>query len=128
MKADTPAGRRYRRSIKRGVPKKKALVAVCIYLLRVAFRLMITKKQFRDMERETPAVRPTDLVSQADAARILNLTRQRINVLVKTGRLGRSMWEGKCYDTEGGAGRVSAGAGESPPTPNSGRVSQQPSL
>lgn len=102
---DTRIGKRYARLRDRGMNGKSALVNCAAALLRTIYAVLSSRRPYYDPDLppalpQAPlpqAPLPSNLITQADAARILGLTRQAINLRVKRGKIPTAVVNGKTY-------------------------------
>jgi len=92
---DTRFGDLYQRKATAGVPGKKAAVAVAEDIFCVAYYILKTGQPYHDPARPAapaPELKPEHLVTQAEAARRLDVSRQAVSLMVKDGRLRAEEW------------------------------------
>lgn len=96
----TKFGAIYERKKAAGMPGKKAAVAVAEAIFCTAFHVLRSGQPYHDAARPAapaPEARPGHLVPQAEAARLLGISRQAISLQVKSGKLRAEEWQGKLY-------------------------------
>ncbi len=92
---NTRFGELYARKIAEGMPGKKAAVTVAERIFRVSYHVLKTGRPYHDPGRPAPPPpegKPPHLVSQAEAARRLDVSRQAVGLMVKDGRLRAEEW------------------------------------
>ena len=90
----------YERKKQAGVPGKKAIVAIAESLFSTAYHILKSGQPYHDPSRPAapPAEqRPGHLVPQAEAARLLGISRQAVSLQVKAGKLRAEQWNGRFY-------------------------------
>jgi len=95
---DTRFGDLYQRKATAGVPGKKAAVAVAEDIFCVAYYILKSGRPYHDPARPAapaPELKPEHLVTQAEAARRLDVSRQAVGLMVKEGRLRAQEWNGR---------------------------------
>lgn len=95
---DTRFGELYKRKVTSGMPGKKAVVATAESIFCVAYHILKTGQPYHDPSRPAappPEARPEHLVTQAEAARRLDVSRQAVSLMVKDGRLRAEEWNGR---------------------------------
>jgi len=90
----------YKRKIATGTPGKKAIVAVAESIFCVAYHILKSGQPYHDPARPAAPpreikTRPGHLVPQAEAARILGISRQAVGQQVKAGTLRAEEWNGR---------------------------------
>lgn len=104
---DTRFADLFKRKIAAGMPGKKATVAVaedifCVAedIFCVAYHILKTGQPYHDPARPAPPppeAKPDHLVPQAEAARLLGISRQAVSQQVHSGKLRAEEWHGKQY-------------------------------
>ncbi len=92
---DTRFGDLYQRKTAAEVPGKKAAIAVAESIFCVAYYILKSGQPYHDPARPAapaPELRPEHLVTQAEAARRLDVSRQAVSLMVKEGRLRAEEW------------------------------------
>jgi len=85
----------FKRKVAAGVPGKKATVAVAEDIFCVAYHVLKSGQPYHDPVRPAapaPEIKPEHLVTQAEAARRLDVSRQAVGLMVKEGRLRAEEW------------------------------------
>lgn len=88
----------YQRKSAAGMPGKKAMVAVAESIFSTAYHMLKNGQPYHDPARPTappPEARPPHLVTQVEAARRLDISRQAVSQQIKSGKLRAEEWQGK---------------------------------